>query len=353
MRFLTARYTVAATLLCAWACAKSNDQPTGDDSYTPVPGKGGASSTSGGNGGTFMTGGSTSPTTGGSSTGGSSASGGGALGGSTSGGATGGGNAPGAGGNSASGGSNATGGTPGAGGTPGTGGSVGTGGSIGTGGSVGGGATGGTTGSGGMPAMGAGGSGPGTGGSSYMFDPTFKPPDMTKFAKMIVLYQAGQTAKSATNIQFSLLLKNMTDAAYPMGKVTVRYWMSAEPAPMTALDYAATNLSCKGAPKFVTNHADSYLEFSFGTAGTLPPSTDQNAPNEGNVNGRVQSGVNNENFDQSNDWSFSAAASGMQPNPKITVYDGTTLIWGCEPTQVCATADSTGGEAGAGGAPAL
>jgi hypothetical protein len=355
MRHLTARYTVAATLLCAWACAKSNDQGTGDDSYTPVPGKGGTSSTSGGSGGNVATGGSTAPTTGGSATGGSVSSGGDSAGGSTSGGTTGGSDVPGAGGSGATGGASATGGGPAAGGSVGMGGSVGTGGGVGMGGSVGTGGSG-ATGAGGTETGGTSSTGSGgTGGSGYAFDPNFKPPDMS-FAKIVVMYTASNTTKSTSNIQFTINLKNQTDAAYPMGTVTVRYWLSSEPPPSTMLYYSSSNLSCKAAPTFVSNHANSYLEFSFAATGSLPPSTDPNAQNAGTLQGGVQAGSGvNAMFNQANDWSFDGTAAMSKLNGKITVYDGTTLIFGCEPTEVCAMPDDTtgGGAAGAGGAPAL
>jgi hypothetical protein len=226
------------------------------------------------------------------------------------------------------------------------------GGSVGTGGSAGSGATGaGGTETGGTSSTGSG----GTGGSGYAFDPNFKPPDMS-FAKIVVMYTASNTTKSTSNIQFTINLKNQTDAAYPMGTVTVRYWLSSEPPPSTMLYYSSSNLSCKAAPTFVSNHANSYLEFSFAATGSLPPSTDPNAQNAGTLQGGVQAGSGvNAMFNQANDWSFDGTAAMSKLNGKITVYDGTTLIFGCEPTEVCAMPDDTtgGGEAGAGGAPAL
>lgn len=356
MRSAGARYSVAAALLFAWACAKSNDPGTGDDSYTPTRGQGGTSATGGGSGGSLATGGSGPVTTGGSSNGGSVSSGdsggsGSGVGGATSGGTTGGGDMTGSGGTGVTGGASAMAGRPGTGGANSTGGSVGTGGSgVGTGGT---GLGTGGTGSAGAPVTNAGGTG--TGGT-LPFDPNFKPPDMTGFAKIVVMYTASQTMKSTSNIQFTLNLKNQTDAAYPMGTVTVRYWMSAEPPPSTMLYYSSSNLSVKAAPKFVSNHANSYLEFSFAATGSLPPSTDPNAQNDGTLQGGVQAGSGvNEMFNQSNDWSFDGTAAMSKANGKITVYDGTTLIWGCEPSEVCAMPPATtgGGEAGAGGVPAL
>lgn len=355
MTRVMAPHWIAVALVCVWACAKTNDAQD-DGSFIP-PSSGGTSSANGGSGAT----GGSAPASGGASTGaigGSVATGGGSgVGGGETGGA---GAAPANGGSGTSvGGATGMAGRPGTGGANGTGGSVATGGGVGTGGVAAGGnggtagsAVSGGTGSGGMPAA----SGGASTGGTLPYDPNFKPPDMTANAKIVVMYTASQTMKSTSNIQFTLNLKNQTDAAYPMGTVTVRYWMSAEPPPSTMLYYSSSNLSCKSAPKFVPNNANSYLEFSFGATGSLPPSTDQNAQNEGTLQGGVQAGQGvNENFNQSNDWSFDGTAAMSKPNEKITVYDGTTLIWGCEPSQVCAdtSAPPPTGDAGMGGEASL
>ncbi len=345
MRTVTARNVVASALLCVWACAKTNDAAP-SDSFQPAVGQGGTQATSGGTGGT---GGSATPVggsmplmTGGSSTGATGGSTGtGAVGGSATGGSAGSGVMPGTGGNGATGGTTAMAGRPATGGASSTGGAPGAGGSSNGGMGLG-------PSSGGMPAA----SGGGGSGGTLPFDPKFKPPDMTATAKIVVMYTASNAMTSTSNIQFTLNLVNKTDAAYPMSTVTVRYWMSAEPPPSTMLYYSSSNLSCSG-PKFVPNNANSYLEFTFGKTGSLPPSTDQNAQNDGTIQGGVQAGSGvNENFNQANDWSFDGTAAMSKPNGKITVYDGTTLIWGCEPSEVCADTTAMTGEAGMSGQPA-
>jgi hypothetical protein len=62
----------------------------------------------------------------------------------------------------------------------------------------------------------------------------------------------------------------------------------------------------------------------------------------------VQAQSNTGQFNQTGDWSFDATASAYKANPKMTIYDDGTLIWGCEPSHICAMVDDTG-EAGASG----
>jgi hypothetical protein len=239
------------------------------------------------------------------------------------GGATGVGGANATGGNAATGGTATTGGMPGAGGI-----------------SNGGVSNGGVS-NGGMTSSG------GTGMAGVPSDPNWKPPDMTATAKLIVLYQLQQKDAKSYNVGMMLQLKNQTDAAYDLSKVTIRYWMSAEPAPMPKTDYAAAGLNAASAPTFVGNSGNSYVQMSFKTGGTVPVYVDQNTLNNTNMSINVQAQSNTGQFTQTNDWSFDATASAYKANPKMTVYDNGVLIWGCEPSHVCAEPDA-GGEGGAG-----
>jgi cellulose 1,4-beta-cellobiosidase len=179
------------------------------------------------------------------------------------------------------------------------------------------------------------------------------PPDMSA-AKIVVLYKCDQRQSMGSSVAMTLYLKNQTDAAYDLSNVTVRYWMSSEPPPRPERYHSAANLS-SSIPVFVPNMAVSYLEWSFGAAGTLPAYVDQNTlNNNGVIQAGVQSNLGVAQFNQANDWSFDATAMAAKENPKITVYDGDTLIWGCEPSQVCAVIEpDPTGEAGAGGQSSL
>jgi hypothetical protein len=342
MRSANPQVFAFAAVLVAWACAKG-DPVAGGQSYVPSGGGVGGTSTRSGTGGT-----STQTGTGGSATatGGSSTTTGGSS--STSGGTSG------TSGNGTGGSATSTGGS-----TPGTGG-TGTGGTSATAGRSG---TGGTNGGGGLSSSGgdgAGGTAPqagrssGTGGSGVVIDPTWKAPDMTATATLMVLYQANGVTMPAmsSNIQITLFLKNQTATAYDLSKVTLRYWMSSEPPPDLHMDNASSTLNLSSKLTFVPNMADSYILFTFGKGGTVPAYVDQNSLNSARIDAHVQaaSGVNG-TFNETNDWSFDAtAATTAKPNEKITIYDGDTLIWGCEPTHVCAMPGTTTGEGGAAGA---
>jgi hypothetical protein len=273
---------------------------------------------------------------------------------SGSGGASATGGALGTGGGAVAGSSNGTGGEPAAGGAVAGAGRTGTGGSTAMAGRQGSGATG----SGGVSTAAGAANGGGTamagatnggmGAAGLPNDPKWKPPDMTATAKIIVLYQAQQTMANASNLGMIFELKNQTSADYDLSKVTLRYWFSSEPPPMPSLDYGATGLNVSKTIQFVPNSANSYLLFTFGKGGICPAYVDMNSLNNARIQAEVQSGIGSQQFNQANDWSFDANASMPIANPKITLYDGDTLIWGCEPSHVCASTDTTG-EGGAGG----
>jgi hypothetical protein len=345
LRQLTRPHVIASAVLVTWACAK--DPLPDPDAYDT--GTGGSSAKPG-------TGGSSAqPGTGGSlpGSGGSSATGSGATGGTVVAGGMGGTSSPGgrsgAGGTAPSAGRSAAGGTTGVGGATSAGGATGVGGANATGGA----STGGSVSAGGVANGGTGTAGTatgagGTGMAGVPNDPNWKPPDMTATAKLVVYYQVQQKDASSYNVGMMLQFKNQTDAAYDLGKVTIRYWMSAEPAPMPKIDYAASGLNASTAPTYVGNGGNPYLQLSFKAGGTIPVYVDQNSLNNTNMSINVQAKSNTGMFDQKNDWSFDGTASAYKPNPKMTVYDNGVLIWGCEPSHVCATPDA-GGEGGAGG----
>jgi hypothetical protein len=347
---------LAGAVLVTWACAKGNEPDNGSSVQAPSAGGSGATggsaqggsggASSGGTGGSVMTSGGTGGVGGG--TGGV----GGGTGGSAAGSKSETGGAGGAGGGT--GGSVATGGSVGTGGSVATGGDTGTGGSVatgGTGGTVATGGTGGTVGDGGRSTGGSSGKGSSSGGmgvAGFTSDPNFKPPDMSK-AKLIVYYQAQQNMAMTYSIGMMLQIKNTTDAPYDLGKVTIRYWFTSEAAPMPRFDYTATGLSASGSPTFFGNASNPYIELKFKAGGTVPVYVDQNSLNNTNMSVAVQAQSNTGQFNQGNDWSFDSTASAYKINPKITVYDNGTLIFGCEPSRLCA--DTT--DMGMAGAPAM
>jgi endoglucanase len=165
---------------------------------------------------------------------------------------------------------------------------------------------------------------------------------------LVILYTNEVSATMGREIRFNLRLKNNTDAAMGLSTVTIRYWMSAEPAPRFAIDYAATGLRANSPPTFVTNAGNSYVEFSFGATGSVIPYVDNNTLEQTRINVRIDTTLNTPQFNQSNDWSFDGTSGQLKANAKITAYDGDTLIFGCEPSQTCAEPSAPSGEGGAG-----
>jgi len=103
---------------------------------------------------------------------------------------------------------------------------------------------------------------------------------------------------------------------------------------------------------FVELGDESHVEITF-TGNTILRGADLNA-NE------LQLQVTGGAFDQSDDHSYEPAFStARQPNDRITAYLAGTLVWGCEPSGVCAEGGTggaggggAGGAAGGGGGPA-
>jgi hypothetical protein len=344
-------HVVAGGVLVTWACSTANQTEEGGDSYEATGGTG-ATSGKGGTGGSSAQGqgGSSAQSgTGGSAQGGRGGSG--AVSGGSSGaggrgaagqggvplGGTGAGS-PGKGGSNAAGGGTASAGRSASGGSKATGGVSGTGGVSSSGGNASGGmATAGSATNGGM--VGAGGALPN--------DPTWKPPDMVETSKLVVLYQVGETGASSNQVRFSLKLKNQTEEPYDLGDVTIRYWMSSEPPPQMHIYYASTGLRASGMGTFVPNMAVSYVEYKFSSGGIVPVYVDQNSLNNAEIQAAVDNNINAK-FNQANDWSFDSTATQAKANPKITLHDGDTLVWGCDPWHTCASTEPTG-EGGAAG----
>ncbi len=114
------------------------------------------------------------------------------------------------------------------------------------------------------------------------------------------------------------------------------------------MDSSSTGLKFSSV-KYVVVSGLTCLEFSFSAGGQIPVYVDQNTLNNTTqLQVRVASKINNTNFNQANDWSFNATSTVAAPNPKITVYNGDTLLWGCDPAHVCPSAPAAG-EGGMGG----
>lgn len=183
---------------------------------------------------------------------------------------------------------------------------------------------------------GGGGSGSGSGGSGSSV-----PPDVLARASVIVYYQTSHATALDGTIQMKLFIENRSADPLPMANVEIRYWFTAEVA--TELHQYYTGPEAKQPQAvFVSDADNSHASMTFG-GGSIAKGADLNASEV-----QLEVSSNAGKFDQSDDFSWQPGASASTPNDKITLYLADTLLWGCEPSGVCA--DAAGGN-GAGGAP--
>jgi hypothetical protein len=138
-------------------------------------------------------------------------------------------------------------------------------------------------------------------------------------------------------IQPSMEILNAGTAAQDLTSVTLRYWFTADgsQSQIASCDYAATSVGAAMAlgcayvsASFVpvvpaTAMADTYMDVSF-SGGFIPAG--------GTASIYMQfHDVNYATFTQTNDYSFTGAATALASWPRITVYVNGALVWGIEP----------------------
>lgn len=175
----------------------------------------------------------------------------------------------------------------------------------------------------------------GTGGSGV-------PPDVLERASAIVEYQTEHVMASDGTIQMKLYVVNQSADDLPMANVKIRYWFTAEVAPMLYQYYVADQLKPTQAV-FVDEGADSHALLTFGN-GAIKKGGDI-------ALSEIQLEIKNntDKFDQADDFSWAPTSTTRKPNDKITLYLEDKLIWGCEPSGACFDDDM--GAGGAGGMP--
>jgi hypothetical protein len=170
------------------------------------------------------------------------------------------------------------------------------------------------------------------------------PPDVLMRASAVVYYQTAVTAASVSRIEMKLNLKNQSPDPLPMTNVSIRYWLTAEATPTVHNYYAGPSVT-PVKTVFVDAGAESYALMTFVGAGTI-------LQQEGDLNkSEIQLVLDSPtgSFTQTDDFSWDPSAATSQPNPKITMYLGDELIWGCEPSGRCVGDGGGDGGAGAGG----
>jgi hypothetical protein len=220
-----------------------------------------------------------------------------------------------------------TGGAGGKGGT-GTGGASGKGGSGGVGGAAGRGGTGGSVG--------------GTAGSGSAGAPACG--DSTD-AGIVVHYLVSNSQESSDQVFFHLYFENRSEDALDLGRVAVRYWMTAETdafnPPVT--DYRGPLVAGERA-EYVDDGDFSHLYITF-SGNDIPSMNSDLNPTE--VQFRIQT-QNGARFDQRNDYSFAPSFMTKTPHDLVTAYVDGKLAWGREPSGLC-PGEGEGGQGGQGG----
>lgn len=144
-----------------------------------------------------------------------------------------------------------------------------------------------------------------------------------------IQYQYGDTAMD-TKIKPEMKLVNTTSSAISLSDVKIRYWFTKDDAsaPTIYCDFATVN--CSNLTRQVVTvspnrtNADSYLELGFSSgAGSIAGGADQT------IKVRLQKSTA---YNDNNDYSFDASKTSYADWSRVTVYRGSTLVWGSEPS---------------------
>ena len=199
----------------------------------------------------------------------------------------------------------------------------------------------GTTGEGGETATDA--TGGGSGGTGGV------PPDVIDNARIVLLYKVDNSNAASASVFMHLYLRNQGDDVFPLNAAEVRYWLDPDGLSYTlASHYQGPGIGPVTLDRG-DDSGDEYVAITFGSAASLPANTPDINRNEF----QIKLDANQGSFDQSNDFSFAPElSSSPTEHLRVTVYLADRLVWGCEPSGVCADDEEpgAGGAAGAAGA---
>jgi chitinase len=163
-------------------------------------------------------------------------------------------------------------------------------------------------------------------------------------SSLSVQYLVGTGGSGTTTAQLApyLQITNNTTASVALSQLKIRYWFTRDSAQsvVAACDWAqigcATVTQTTAALTPAQTNADYYVEVGF-TTGTL---------NAGSNTGEIELRIYKSdwsNFDQSNDYSFDATKTSFADWTQVTLYNGSTLVWGTAPGGATATPTPTSG----------
>lgn len=183
-------------------------------------------------------------------------------------------------------------------------------------------------------ASGVGGTGTGSGGAPSTGGMAGIDPDVIKNADLII-----RATYEPNNFHF--FLENKGEVALPLGALEVRYWYEATATVTTLRNYYTGGDLTTVTWTAAETSGEKYAAATF-APGNLPV-------NEGNYAAtEFQLQLENGNHVPTGDWSYSSTLGNFGITDKVTAYLEDTLVWGCEPTGVCAGDDGMGGGGGEG-----
>jgi hypothetical protein len=143
-----------------------------------------------------------------------------------------------------------------------------------------------------------------------------------------IAYQCNNTMASTQNISPWFKIVNNSTSAVDLTTLSVRYYFMAMGANMVGeCDYAVINcgtITQKFSPTTGTM-ADTYDEVTF-ASGSIQPGSDTGA-----IEPRLHDSGYAVSFTQASDYSFDATKTSFATWDHMTIYQGSTLLWGTPP----------------------
>lgn len=170
----------------------------------------------------------------------------------------------------------------------------------------------------------------GEGANSSSVSATPTAPPVTPQGNLVLQYRAGDTNATDNQIKPQFNIKNNGTTAINLSDVKIRYYFTKDGTNSVSawIDWAqigGSNIVTTFGSASGTN-ADTYVELSFTAgAGSIPA---------GGQTGDIQLRMSKSdwsNFNEANDYSFDSTKTSYTDWNKVTLYQGSSLVWGIEP----------------------